>query len=180
MTPETSEPTVTTRMPTGTGSGRLGWDLAVLAARCLLGGLMIYLGLVKALHPVDFLKVLRQYELVHSPFWLNTIASTLPWFEVFCGILLVAGVGLRGASLLAILMLVPFTGAVLHRAWGIHEAKGLALCAIRFDCGCGSGEVAICNKLVENGFSIALAFLILLVASSRWCVRYSLMDSGRH
>jgi uncharacterized membrane protein YphA (DoxX/SURF4 family) len=155
-----------------------GWDLAVLAARWILGGLMIYLGLVKAMHPVDFLKVLRQYELVHSPFLLNTIASTLPWFEVFCGLLLVGGVALRGAALLSILMLVPFTAAVLHRALDIKAAKGVALCAIRFDCGCGSGEVVICHKLWENGFSVALALLILFMATSRWCLRYSFFRSN--
>jgi uncharacterized membrane protein YphA (DoxX/SURF4 family) len=150
----------------------------VVAARALLGGLLIYLGLIKALHPVDFLKVLRQYELIQSHFLLNTIASTLPWFEIFCGLLLVSGVAVRGTALLAILMLVPFSAAVLHRALAIREAKGLALCAIRFDCGCGTGEVAICNKLVENGFAIGLALLLLLVCSRRWSLRYSLSPAS--
>jgi len=156
---------------------RPGRDAAVLAARWILGALLIYVGFIKAMHPVDFLKVLRQYELVHSPFLLNTIASTLPWFEIFCGLLLVCGVAVRGTALLAILMLVPFSGAVLHRALAIHDAKGLALCAIRFDCGCGTGQVAICQKLAENGVAVALAALILFAASHRWCLRPSLWSS---
>ena len=67
-------------------------DLAGVLGRWLLGGLFIYMGLNKALHPVDFLKLVRQYELVAHPYLLNSIAAALPWFEVFCGLLLVAGV----------------------------------------------------------------------------------------
>ena len=32
--------------------------------RWILGGVFVYLGLTKALHPVDFLKVIRQYDIV--------------------------------------------------------------------------------------------------------------------
>ena len=32
-----------------------------------MGALFIYMGLNKALHPVEFLKLVRQYELVQTP-----------------------------------------------------------------------------------------------------------------
>ena len=38
-------------------------DLFAVLARWLLGVMFIYMGLNKALHPVDFLKLVRQYEI---------------------------------------------------------------------------------------------------------------------
>src|ERR1041385_7246276 len=103
-------------------------DLATLAARWILGGVFVYMGLTKALHPVDFLKILRQYEMVESHVLLNLIAAGLPWFEVLCGILLLSGIAVRGAALMSLAMLVPFTFIVLNRALGIQAAKGIPFC----------------------------------------------------
>ena len=132
-----------------------------LLVRWLIGGLFIYMGLNKALHPVEFLKLVRQYDMVHQPWLLNSLAAILPWFECFCGGLLVAGVWRRGAALVSVLMLVPFTLLVAKRALAIHAEQGIPFCAIKFDCGCGSGEVVICHKLVENS---------LLIAGALWLV----------
>ena len=130
-----------------------------LLLRWLIGGLFIYMGLSKALHPVEFLKLVRQYEMVHQPWLLNGIAAVLPWFEVFCGVLLVTGVMRRGAALVSVIMLVPFTLIVARRAFAIHATQGTPFCDIKFDCGCGAGEVVICHKLVENS---------LLILGSLW------------
>src|ERR1051326_7358365 len=108
--------------------------------RWLLGGLFVYMGLNKALDPVVFLKLVEQYQLVNNPLLLNSIAAALPWFEIFCGVLLLAGVAVRASALMLVLMLVPFSVVVLRRALAIAGAKGLALCAVKFDCGCGMGE----------------------------------------
>jgi uncharacterized membrane protein YphA (DoxX/SURF4 family) len=122
-----------------------------LLLRWVVGGMFIYMGLNKALHPVEFLKLVRQYEMVTQPWLLNSIAAVLPWFEIFGGALLVAGVLRRGAALVTVLMLVPFTLIVARRAFAIHAAAGTPFCEVKFDCGCGGGEVVICHKLVENG-----------------------------
>ena len=137
----------------------LGW--LALVVRIALGGFFIYMGLVKAAHPDHFLKLIRQYDMVTSPLVLNSIAAILPWFEVFCGLLLVVGVAVRGSALMLVCMLVPFTLIVLRRALAIHASQGIGFCLIKFDCGCGAGEVFICNKLVENSLLllVALAFL---------------------
>lgn len=139
----------------------------LLGARWLVGGFFLYSGLAKALEPAEFLKLLRLYELTSQPLILNLIAATLPWFEVFCGLLLVLGVAVRGTALVALLLLVPFTAVIVHRALGIQEATDLAFCAIRFDCGCGTGEVAVCRKLVENGVLLALSAGLLTRRRSR-------------
>ena len=121
--------------------------------------------------PVDFLKLIRQYDLVDTPFLLNLIASTLPWFEVFCGVLLIGGVAVRGTAAVTLLMQIPFTILVLQRALAIHAETSLPFCAIRFDCGCGAGEVPICFKLIENSLLILLSGLLVAWRNPRFCLR---------
>lgn len=153
-------------------------SLAVLA-RWAVGGLLIYMGLVKALQPVGFLKLVRQYDLVEQPFLLNSIAALLPWFETFCGLLLLLGVAVRGTALLLLAMLLPFTALVLKRALALHAASTVAFCAIRFDCGCGLGEVYICHKLVENGLLMLICLWLLAGRGRRWALRYDLRAPQR-
>lgn len=150
-------------------------DAASLLARWLLGLLFVYMGLHKALDPVGFLKLVRQYEMVSNPFLLNAIAAALPWFEVFCGLLLLAGVAVRGSALMLAAMLVPFTALVLKRALAIATAQQLAFCAVKFDCGCGTGEVFICRKLIENALLLLLSLWLLRQHSRRLCLRFSLL-----
>ncbi len=84
-------------------------SVVTLLARLILGGLYVFMGASKALEPVSFLKLVREYEVVASPVGLNLVAATLPWFEVLCGLLLLAGVAVRGTALVSFAMLVPFT-----------------------------------------------------------------------
>ena len=160
MNPESAEPV----------TGRSGAVVALLA-RWFLGALFIYMGLNKAQHPDDFLKLVRQYELVPAPLGLNLVAAGLPWFEVFCGLLLVAGVAVRGSALMLAVMLVPFTAIVLRRALDIHAAGAIPFCAIKFDCGCGTGEVFICRKLVENAALTGLSLWLALRREHWLCWR---------
>ena len=125
-------------------------DIFGVLARYSLGALFIYMGMHKALHPVEFLKLLRQYDVLHTPLLLNLVASTLPWFETFCGMLLICGIAVRGTAIMLLAMLIPFSAIVLLRAVAIHRSGGMPFCAIKFDCGCGAGEVYICRKLLEN------------------------------
>ena len=152
--------------------------IVALVARWILGALFVYMGLSKALHPVDFLKILRQYQMTESHVVLNLMAAALPWFEVVCGLLLLSGVAVRGAALLSLAMLIPFTLIVLNRAMDIHDQKAIPFCAIRFDCGCGAGEVVICHKLLENCLLIFLSMLLVALPVNRWCLRYQLLNGG--
>lgn len=98
---------------------------------------------------------------------LNLIAAVLPWVEILCGLLLMAGFALRGAALLMFVMLLGFTLVVAGRAFEIYRAGALAFCAIRFDCGCGSGDVLICAKLIENAALSLLALAVLISPGGR-------------
>ncbi len=132
-------------------------------ARLILGGLYLYMGASKALDPVAFLKLLRQYDVLAGPPGLNAVAAMLPWFELVCGGLLVAGIWVRGTALWSLGMLVPFTALVWQRALVLQAAGALPFCAVKFDCGCGAGEVGICSKLLENGVLILLSLWLLAV-----------------
>ena len=150
-------------------------EAAAVLARWWLGCVFIYMGLHKAVpHPEYFLKLVRQYDMVTSPFLLNCIGAALPWFEVYCGVLLLAGVAVRGAALMLVAMLVPFTLVVLKRALAIAAVSGMPFCAVKFDCGCGAGEVFICHKVVENTVLLLLALWLLTGRGRQLCLRFSL------
>jgi uncharacterized membrane protein YphA (DoxX/SURF4 family) len=152
-------------------------DAAGVLARWVLGGLFVYMGLKKAMDPVQFLKLIRQYEMTQTPFLLNAIAAGLPWFEAFCGVLLLAGVAVRGTALALLAMLLPFTWVVLRRALALQAQHALPFCAVKFDCGCGAGEVFICGKLAENAVLILLSCWLLTGAGRALCVRPALFPA---
>lgn len=152
-------------------------DFATIGARWLLGALFIYTGLEKVWDPVAFLKLVRQYDLVQTPVLLNSIAAMLPWFEICCGALLLLGVGVRGTALTLVGILVPFTAVVWHRALELGAAKSIPFCAVKFDCGCGTGEVYICTKLLENFGLILLSCWLLTGRGRGWAFSYSIVGT---
>jgi uncharacterized membrane protein YphA (DoxX/SURF4 family) len=164
--------------PGQTSRGGFAVDTSAVLARWLLGALFLYMGLSKALHPVDFLKLLRQYDLTQSSLLLNSMAAALPWFEVFCGLLLLAGIAVRGTALTLLVMLVPFTGVVLHRALLLQAALNISFCAVKYDCGCGTGEEFICRKLLENFLLVLLSGWLLSGHGQQLSLRFNLIKSG--
>ena len=171
----TADLTITTA---NTAPTRPALDYLGTVARWVLGLVFIYMGWSKAMHPEAFLKLIRQYDLTNNSFVLNSIAAGLPWFEIFCGLLLLAGIGARGSALLLLLMLLPFTLIVLRRALAISDMQHIALCAVRFDCGCGNGEVLICRKVVENTLLIFLSGFVLAGFGKRLAARFTLFSSS--
>jgi uncharacterized membrane protein YphA (DoxX/SURF4 family) len=148
--------------------------MAVLA-RWFLGACFLYMGLKKALEPYDFLEIVREYGVVANPFVLNSIAALLPWFEAFCGLLLIAGVAVRGSALVLIAMLVPCTVLVVRRGLVIAAAQHLPFCGVKSDSGCGNGETFTCHKLVENTGLLLLPCWLLCARSGRLCRRFNLL-----
>jgi uncharacterized membrane protein YphA (DoxX/SURF4 family) len=141
-------------------------------ARLVLGGMFVFMGLSKALDPIDFLKFVRMYDILPEtpPYFLNLTAVILPVLEVVCGVALLLGVAVRGAGLTLFGMLLVFTAALISQSLDIHAAKPIAYCDVRFDCGCGTGEVYICRKLAENAALTLLALLASLSRSRRFCL----------
>jgi uncharacterized membrane protein YphA (DoxX/SURF4 family) len=154
---------------------RTAVDIFTVLARWLLGATFVYLGFNKVLGPVDFLKLVRQYDVVENSLLLNSIAAALPWFEVFCGLLLLTGVAVRGTALVLIFTLVPFTMLVFHRALILQAAQNIPFCAVKFDCGCGTGEEFICRKLLENFLLVLLSVWLLSGRGRQLSLRFSLV-----
>lgn len=157
---------------------RFATDAFAVLARWLVGAAFLYMGLNKALHAVEFLKLLRQYDLTQNSLLLNSVAAALPWFEVFCGLLLLAGVAVRGTALVLLVMLMPFTWVVLYRALQLEAAQNIPFCAVKFDCGCGTGEEFVCRKLLENILLILLAGWVLAGRGRQLSLRFSLLKSN--
>lgn len=158
------------------------WDesgIPLLIARLVIGGMFVWLGVHKVTDPVEFLKLIRQYHMVPEsvPLLLNAMAALLPWIEICCGVLLIAGIAVRGSALMLLVMLTVFTVAIFMRALGIHSAEHIAFCAIKFDCGCGGGEVYVCRKLPENLGLWLLAWVALLSNAYRFCLWRNLIPT---
>lgn len=138
-----------------------------LAARLLLGAAFVYLGTVKALDPAGFLKLVRQFDILSQPLALNVVAAALPWFEIFCGGLLLTGLRPRATALVSFLLLLGFTLLILLRALVLARSGSLPFCGISFDCGCGTGEVLVCAKIAENSGLIFLSLHVLFSSARR-------------
>jgi putative oxidoreductase len=66
--------------------------------RLIAGGVFVWSGLLKAVHPLDFAQSVANYRLF--PPWLSLAAGlALPWVEVVAGALLAAGLLRRAAAL---------------------------------------------------------------------------------
>lgn len=153
---------------------RIRVDTLAPFARWVLGLSFIYMGLAKAMDPVDFLKLVRQYKMVEDPLLLNALAAGLPWFEVCCGLLLITGTAVRGSALVLGTMLIGFNLVLVKRALAIQAVLSIPFCAVKFDCGCGAGEVFICRKLLENLGLLLLAAWLITSRNRRFCWRHSL------
>ena len=144
--------------------------IPLLLIRLFLGGLFVYTGLVKIGDPIDFLRQIRSYHMLPEapPIFLNGTAIVLPWLEVFCGIGLILGLSIRGAAALIAIMLCVFTPAIFLRAVGIYYTEGTPFFQIKFDCGCGTGDVIIWQKLLANVGLLLISVVALLLRSHRF------------
>ena len=121
-----------------------------------LGLAMIYFGSKKLGDPAGFLKAIHEYDSLanlHFAF-LNILATWIPILEITGGILLFPGILRRGAALVLLLILLGFTTAVLFQTLYLQETLGKSFCDIAFDCGCGTGVVHACTKLLQNTLMI--------------------------
>jgi uncharacterized membrane protein YphA (DoxX/SURF4 family) len=165
---------------TGASSGLRRLDesgVPLLVARLVVGGAFIWLGYLKLRDPVAFLKALREYDMFPpaNPWLMNATVAALPGAEIACGVALLLGVAVRGAALFLLALLAVFTTAIALRASTLAHEGSLALCAVAFDCGCGSGVVNACRKLAGNTGLMLLCLVALASRTQRWCWRGSLL-----
>ena len=120
-------------------------DFPALLGRWLLGGLFLYLGLSKVLHPAEFGELVREQLAITNPFLSGLIVTTLPWLEVLYGILLLTGIARNTAAVLGRLvapgsrliradLVVPWHVA---RRWASGHGPGAGRWLRQFEVGVG-------------------------------------------
>jgi uncharacterized membrane protein YphA (DoxX/SURF4 family) len=146
----------------------------LLVARLFVGVLFVWMAWAKIADPINFLKLMRQYKMLDEQSWyvvMNVIAVVLPWIELVCGLVLIAGVALRAAGVVSAGMLVVFTPLIFKRGLELYNLGAAdTFCGVNFDCGCGAGEVFLCSKLLENGALLVAALLVVFSHSRRFCL----------
>jgi uncharacterized membrane protein YphA (DoxX/SURF4 family) len=113
-------------------SGFINWrghSWLALAARLYLGWIFVYACLHKIAHPHAFGLDIATYDMLPLSI-INLTAITLPWVELFAGIMLIVGFRVRGAALAVAGMMVMFTLAII-----LALAKGLDM-----SCGCFASQ----------------------------------------
>ena len=127
-----------------------------LAARLLIGGLLIYASVYKIWDSAQFAVSIRNYMILPVS-WSNIIAVTLPWIELGAGTMLILGIFTRPAALLTTGMLVVFLGAIIY-AYTI---------GLDIDCGCFSsaasspGKITLFHIVRDSTLVIISLFIVL-------------------
>ncbi len=82
-----------------------------LAFRFYLGGIFVYASVYKIGYAAEFAETIASYQIVPA-LAVNAVALALPWLELICGAMLVAGVRVRTVSVILAALLVVFCLAV--------------------------------------------------------------------
>ena len=146
-----------------------------VALRCLLGLLLLWAAVSKLANPTAFLGSLYGYDLPLPRTVLKAVAVALPWTELLCGLLLLAGAWLDTALALFTAMLGVFVLATAQAAW-----RGLEI-----SCGCfdlsllGFGDAAAGALRWIESPTFALVRNLGLLAGALWLLRGEMAGSGR-
>lgn len=113
----------------------------LFALRILLGGVFLYAGTTKLLHPQSFADSIASFKIL-PPQLINIVALGLPPFEILLGLMLISGWKSRAASLA-----VAGLAIVFGLALGQALVRGLEV-----DCGCfGSGQPSVFRTWLSFG-----------------------------
>ena len=79
----------------------------LIALRIIVGGFFMYASFDKLMNQEEFAKAIYNYKFLPAGL-INIFAIVLPYLELITGLLLIAGIYLRGSSMLIVIMLVMF------------------------------------------------------------------------
>jgi uncharacterized membrane protein YphA (DoxX/SURF4 family) len=130
----------------------------ILAIRIVLGVVFIWAAVDKIAHPADFAQSIYNYRMLPEAV-INFMALTLPWLEIICGGLIVAGIFIRGSAFLIGFMLLIFIIAI-----SFALLRGLDI-----SCGCFSatgGHGVAVDLLIRDILMFAGSLIVLFYAGS--------------
>ena len=141
----------------------------IFSIRLTLGIVFIYASIDKIAQPGAFAENIYNYRML--PHWaINVMALVMPWLELLCGVLIIAGVFMRGSAFMIGLMLGVFIIAIAAAL-----TRGLDI-----SCGCFSMEgghgVAV-DLLIRDVLMFAGAAIVLFLGTSALSLR---MGSRHH
>ncbi len=122
----------------------------LIVSRFVLGFIFIYAGIEKIADPDGFAVSITNYRILPVAI-VNIFAISLPWLELFCGILLIFGVSVKENSFIFGSLMVIFTAMIF-----IAVLRGLDI-----DCGCfgtGDAQKVGLRKIIENLILIVLSY----------------------
>ncbi len=124
-----------------------------LLTRLALGGIFIAASIDKIAHPAEFAKIVHNY-LILPDSAVNTVAMVLPWLEAVAGTLLIFGIWLPGAVLVANALLFTFFAALMY-----NLARGLNI-----HCGCFSTTTSAAPQtswyIIRDSFFLILGLAL--------------------
>jgi putative oxidoreductase len=118
--------------------------------RWAVGLIFIYASMDKLLHPSAFAVAVYNYKILPGSF-INLVAITLPWLELVCGILLIAGLFPRAAAFILSILLILFFSALSTSLY-----RGIDI-----SCGCFS----VSTTADKIGISYMMRDLLVLAMS---------------
>lgn len=148
--------------PQGTPVGGRRIDVGL---RWFLAAILVWAGLSKLVDPSSFYGAMLEYQLPLPRFLLKVAALTLPWLELFCGLLIVTNIARQ-----AVLAWVTALFAVFLVMVGQAFLRGLDI-----SCGCfdlspfGIGKVSKLGHFIESvGFATLRNVVLFAAALFLW------------
>jgi uncharacterized membrane protein YphA (DoxX/SURF4 family) len=140
--------------------------LVALICRLALAILFLYAGVEKIINPREFAVAIYNYQLLPDRA-INLLAVILPWLEVFLATGLLAGIYVRGTSLISALLFLTFAIAL-----AVNLGRGLDI-----SCGCFGAASGNINWLyLVRDVSLLIMSVFTLFFDRGW--RYFFGSSG--
>lgn len=134
------------------------FPLLALICRLALGIIFLYAGVEKIIAPREFAVAIYNYQLLPDQ-TINLLALVLPWLEVILAAGLIAGIYVRGASLLSALLFLVFATALT-----INLVRGLDI-----SCGCfGTASGNINWLYLVRDISLLSMSVVILFFDRGW------------
>jgi uncharacterized membrane protein YphA (DoxX/SURF4 family) len=137
-------------------------------ARLVLAVVFIYAAVGKIHNPLIFAEEIKMYKVLDISPLLYAVAIVLPWIELFCGISLITGISIRGASFTLAAMSLGFLTVIVYRTLSIMGAGNVAFSDVFFDCGCGFGPTYAWKKIIEDTGLLSLSLILLFAREHRF------------
>ena len=127
-----------------------------LLPRIGVGGYFMYAAYSKIVAPETFVSAINSYEML-DPNVVPFMAYTLPWLELFCGLLLALGVWACEARGMIVAMLLVF----------IYANASALVRGLEIDCGCTGAESSTSGWWVISRNAIFLGLLAIDLIAMR-------------